>query len=131
MKKVIIVQSIPYVLDLIRLKIEEIFPQLKRSVLYHNDFEQTLATFPKEGEVVVIASDSYHDLNNELFLKEEKTGSKLAKEIKKINPMAKVYIFSIYQPNMEYVDGFYKKSNDGDNTLDEIVSIFFDLKLNV
>lgn len=131
MKKVVIVQSIPYVLDLIKLRIESVFPQLKNLVLYYNDFEQTLETFPKEGEVVVVASNSYHDQKNELFPKEAKNGNKLAEEIKKINSRAKVYIFSIYQPSMDYIDGFYEKTNGGDNTLDEMVDIFFDLKLNV
>ncbi len=131
MKKVLIVQSIPYVLDLIKFRIKEVFPQLENMVSYHNDFEQTLVSFPEKGEVVVIASDSYHDSKNELFSEEEKNGSKLAEEIKKINPMARVYIFSTYQPNMDYVDGFYEKTNGGDNTLDEIVEIFYDLKLNV
>ncbi len=111
--------------------LEWAFPRLKDLVLYCNDFEQTLATFPKEGEVTVIASDSYHDLKNELFSEAEKNGNKLAEEIKKINPMARVYIFSTYQPRMDHIDGFYKKTRDGDNTLDEIVEIFFDLKLNV
>ena len=130
MKKVLIVQSIPYVLDLIKSRIEEAFPQLKISISYYNDFEKTLAEFSKEGEVVVIASDSYHDHKNELFREEEKNGSKLAEEIKKINPLAKVYIFSTYQPDMDHIDGFYMKTAGGDNTLDEIVDIFFDLELD-
>lgn len=131
MKKVLIVQSIPYVLDLIKLRIEKTFPWLKNLISYYDNFEKVLAEFPKEEEVIVIASDSYHDLENELFSEAEKNGSKLAEEIKKINPMAKVYIFSIYRPKMDYIDGFYEKTNGGDNTLDEIVDIFLDLKLNV
>jgi hypothetical protein len=130
MKRVLIVQSIPYVLDLIKSRLEETFPQLKSSISYYNDFEKTLAEFPKEGEVVVIASDSYHDPKNELFREEEKNGSKLAEEIKKINPLAKVYIFSSYEPDMDHIDGFYMKTAGGDNTLEEIVDIFFDLELD-
>ncbi|MHB8903655.1 MAG: hypothetical protein ACYC40_00935 [Patescibacteria group bacterium] len=130
MKKIIVVQSFPEVLGLVKAKISATFPNLNGRVLYQSNFEKTLAEISKEEEMIVIASDSYHDAENILFKGEEKDGSRLAEEIKKINPEAKVYVFSIYEPKREYIDGFYKKSRLGDNTLEEIVEIFLDLGLN-
>lgn len=124
-----IVQSIPDVLALIKKKIDKVFPNLDGRVSYHSNFEQTLLNVPKNNEIVVIASDSYHD-EDDFFEGEEKDGNKLAEEIKKINPQAKVYIFSTYAPRLEYVDGFYLKSKGGDNTVAEMIEIFYDLGLN-
>lgn len=128
MKKIIVVQSIPEVLELVREKISATFPHLNK-VLYQSNFEKTLAEISEDEEIVVIASDSYHDAEDILFKSAEKNGNKLAEEIKKINPIAKVYIFSMYEPKREYIDGFYQKSQLGDNTLEEIVEIFIDLSL--
>jgi len=130
MKRVMVVQSSPIVLELVKKRISAIFPHLRDYVSYQSNFEKTLEEIPKKGEIIVIASDSYHDDKNIRFLDEEKDGNRLAEEIKKINPEAKVYIFSMYEPRHGYIDGFYKKSHLGDNTLDEIIEIFIDLGLN-
>jgi hypothetical protein len=130
MKKIIIVQSIPDALELIRKKIGVTFPHLDSCVFYHSNFEKTLETIPKDEDIVVIASDSYHDEKDILFSRKEKDGSKLAEEIKKINPQAKVYIFSMYEPRSAYIDGFYQKSQMGNNTVNEMIDIFIDLGLD-
>jgi len=127
--KIIIVQSIPEALELIRTEISRAFPQLKDSVLYESDFEKSLALIPKTEGVTVIASQVFHDRKDQNFSKEEKTGDKLAEEIKKINPAAKVFIFSTLSPLSSFVDGFYQKANSGDNTPKEILQIFIDLEL--
>lgn len=131
MKKIIIVQSIPYVLEMIKGLIDATFPNLGDRVIYQSDFEKTLAETPSDGDLVVIASDNYHDKEHHLVPKNEKNGNRLAQEIKKINPLAKVYIFSTDEPGREYIDGFYQKKNMGDDTLQELVDIFTDLDLAV
>jgi len=126
--KVIIVQSIPQALELIEKRIREVFP-ISDNVVYENNFEKTLQIIPTDEEVVVITSDMFHDDKDELFKRQEKDGGKLAEEIKKINPKAKVYVFSTYEPRYEHIDGFYLKTQKGSNTENEIIKIFLDLKL--
>ncbi len=101
------------------------------NVIYESNFEKTLRIIPKDEEVVVITSDMFHDLKDELFKSSEKDGSRLAMEVKKINPKAKVYVFSSYEPKMENIDGFFQKTQGGDNTATEIINIFYKLKLAV
>jgi len=130
MRKIFIVQSNPDVLKLVREKIQSVFPELKNAVSYQGDFEKTLTEVPKDGELVVITSDQFHDKKNVKFSDQEKDGSKLAEEIKKINARAKVYVFSMYDPKPEHIDGFFKKSWGSNNTLEEMVGIFLSLGLD-
>lgn len=130
MKKIIVVQSNPEVLKKVREKMRTIFPELNEAISYQRDFENTLNEIPTDCELVVITSDQFHDERNVKFSEQEKDGSKLAEEIKKINPAAKVYVFSMYDPRPEHIDGFYKKSWGSDNTLEEIVTIFLSLGLD-
>ena len=130
MKKIIVVQSVPEVLAAVRWEIRYTFPHLNDCVEYKSNFEKTLAEFPKDEEVVVIASDWYHDSEHILFERTEKTGDRLAMEIKKINHQAKVYIFSAYEPKLGNIDGFYLKSEMGINASEEIADVFRDLGLN-
>ena len=127
---IIIVQSIPAALELIEGKIKNTFPSMD-NVIYESNFEKTLRIIPKDEEVVVITSDMFHDLKDELFKSSEKDGSRLAMEVKKINPKAKVYVFSSYEPKMENIDGFFQKNQRGGNTATEIINIFYKLKLAV
>jgi hypothetical protein len=129
MGTVFIIQSIPDALDLIKKKISIIFPDM-HNIIYESNFEKTLTMIPVSDEIVVIASDYYHDDENIRFDRKEKDGSKLAEEIKKINSLAKVYIFSTYRPRKEYIDGFFLKSHHGDSVEDEIVEIFHKLNLS-
>jgi hypothetical protein len=129
MKKVFVIQSIPYVLKLIKATIGIKFPHLNETVFYESNFEKTLEMIPQNEEIVVIASDGYHDDEDVRFKYEEKDGSKLAEEIKKINSKAEVYIFSSYEPRGKFIDGYFPKSTGGDDTLNEIVEIFKELKL--
>lgn len=130
MRKIIIVQSIPMVLRLVRERIGWVFPELEDVVVYQSDFETTLNEIPQDGEFVVITSDQFYDESHVKFTAKEKDGNKLAEEIKKINPKAKVYCFSGYEPPLTHLDGLYHKSADGDNTVEEIVFIFMDLGLD-
>lgn len=126
--KIMIVQSIPDALSVIEKRIKEVFPLLD-NVIYEGSFEKALQVVPKDDDVVVITSDMFHDDKNELFTRQEKDGSKLAEEIKKINPKAKVYVFSTYTPRPHFVDGFFPKTQMGNNTGAEIIKIFLDLNL--
>lgn len=130
MRKIFVVQSNPRVLPLVQKTIQSAFPKLNEIVSYQGNFEKTLKEIPKNGELVVITSDMFYDEDNVRFPAKEKNGSKLAEEIKKINSQAKVYVFSMYKPKPEFIDGFYPKSQGSDNTLQEIVAIFIDLGLD-
>ena len=130
MNKIIVVQSVPEVLKSIKWEIKYTFPHLNDRVIYQSNFEKTLAEIPKNEEIIVIASDWYHDDEHILFERTEKTGDRLAEEIKKINPLAKVYIFSAYEPKLGHIDGFYLKSRMGSNATEEIVDVFRDLGLD-
>jgi len=129
--KIIIVQSIPEVLGLIKKKIQEELNTSLIDILYESNFEKTLEMIPKDQKLIVITSDMFHDLKDELFKRSEKDGSRLALEIKKINPKAKVYVFSSHVPKMEHIDGFFKKTQ-GKNTIEkDIIDILKELKLAV
>jgi hypothetical protein len=130
MKRIIVVQSNLLVLPLVQKTIQSTFPKLNDSVSYQSNFEKTLDEIPRYGKLTVICSDMFYDEDNVKFSGKEKNGSKLAEEIKKINSQAKVYVFSMYKPKPEFIDGFYAKSQGSDNTLKEIVAIFWDLGLD-
>ncbi len=128
--KMLVIQSIPYVLELVREELNIAFPQLNGQVLYESEFEKSLEVVPKTQDLVVITSDFFHDKEDILFRREEKNSGRLAQEIKKINPRARVYAFSSCQPlSAEYLDGFFRKSSGGDNTLEEITKIVRELGL--
>jgi hypothetical protein len=115
---------------MIKEEIGKVFPRLSGHVFYESNFEKTLNMIPKDEELVVIASDTYHDEGDFLFKDYEKDGDKLALEIKKVNPRARVYIFSTYKPKPGNIDGYFPKSRMGDNTISEIVDIFAKLGLD-
>lgn len=125
--KIIIVQSIPQVLELIKKKIQEEPRALLSDIVFEGNFENTLKIIPKDQELVVITSEWFHDSKDELFKSSEKDASRLALEIKKINPKAKVYAFSSCEPKMNHIDGFFKKTQGGR----EIIDILKKLKLAV
>lgn len=131
MKKILVVQSIPYVLRMVRERLLNTFPQLEGVMMFSDEFEEALeivASKAREGELVVITSDSFHDEVNARFSDSEKNASRLALEIKQINPLAKVYAFSQYDPEPpDYLDGSFKKSQGGDGTLVDIIDIFIQL----
>lgn len=128
--KILVVQSIPYVLELVRERLDKAFPQLRECFLYESGFEKSLQLVTAGEDLVAITSDFFHDQDNVLFSREEKNSNRLAQEIKKINPKARVYAFSSYQPlSVEYLDGFFRKSSGGDNTLEEITQIVRELGL--
>ncbi|MEI7452355.1 MAG: hypothetical protein WCK37_04125 [Candidatus Falkowbacteria bacterium] len=129
MRNIIIVQSVPDALEEVKKSIEIYLPKIE-NVIYQHNFEKTLAEIPNTGELIVIASDAYHDDDNKKFTAAEKDGSRLAEEIKKINPAAKVYIFSTYNPRLDFVDGHFLKSNHGDDVFVEILQIFRHLGLD-
>lgn len=128
--KIIIIQSIPDALELVKSEINRAFPNLKDKVLYENDFERSLTLIPKDEEITVISSQVFHDREDILFTWQQKNGDRLAEEIKKINPKAKFFLFSSVGPVSDHVDDWFPKSPGSYNVAKEIIQIFIDLKLN-
>lgn len=130
MKTIIIVQTALGSLESIKKSVGKNFPQLKEKILYDNNFESALTLIPKEGEVIVITSNFFHDKNDILFNQYEKNGNKMAEEVKKINPASKIYAFSTdYLEEDDHIDGFYQKIHGGWEDGHEIIEIFYDLSI--
>lgn len=131
MKRIMIVQSIPEWLAAFKQVIEESFPQLKKNVNYTRSFDQAIDFTPKKGELIVISSRMFHgrSLNYRIrhkleIVDSEKVGEKLAEIIKGINPKARLYIFSEFEPaENEFVDGFIQKRHHGKIYEHDIVSV--------
>ncbi len=123
MKTVMIVQSnaawIPILVNAISAKL----PKLTDYLICTDNFEFALDLVPKEGELVVVTSEMFHDRvsvhknrGNQKILDSEKNADRLAEEIKKINPKAIVYVFSEFKPSKhDFLDGFIEKTQ-GDET---------------
>ncbi len=114
MKKVIIFQSLPIWLGIIKDAINEAFPEKVPDVDYSETFDQCLGLIPKEGEVLVICSSIFHgdDSPYKKGLSEEdkKDADTLARLIKEINKKAKVWVYSEYPPKtIIHIDGFISK----------------------
>ena len=119
-KTLIVIQSIDSALDYLKKQQKQWLPELNEQVIYDTNFENCLELIPKNGKIIVIASNIFHDKENKKFERFAKNGGKLAEEIKKINPNSKVYIYSTDAPhNRKYIDGFFKKNCVGD-TREEI-----------
>ncbi len=128
--KIIIVQTTPEGLEGVKKGIKRKFPELLNNITFNDNFESTLELIPKEGEIIVITSNIFHDKKNELLPSHEKNGNKLAELIKEINATAKVYIFSANYPYPdESIDGFYKKRSGGHKIDEDIVEFIRELRL--
>lgn len=129
MKRILIVQSIPDWIAILREAILKELPELVNNILFINTFDQAIiiADVFKDDDLIVITSDMFHDeINNTgTFTKKipenEKDGNKLAQMIKALNPKAKVYLYSSYHPLEEdFLDGIIKKSEFGDMNIPKI-----------
>lgn len=139
--KILVVQSIPYVLELVKEYLLKTFPHLNDVMIFSGGFEESLtlvANRCQNEELVVITSDSFHDEDQKGFTPSgrwaegEKNSNLLAREIKKINSLAKVYAFSTFEPDqVDFLEGAFRKTQDGDHTIEEIEKIFIHLNLHV
>lgn len=127
---IIVVQTTQEVENLQK-RINRIFPKLAGEIKCDNNFESALNLIPVDGEVVVITSNYFHDEKNKLLPKEQKNGNKLAELVKRINPRAKVHIFSedFVFPKNSFVDTFFKKTNGGTNFDEDLRGAFYALGL--
>lgn len=130
MKTIIVVQTTQEVEDLQK-RMNKNFPKLAGEIKCDNNFESALNLIPVDGEVAVITSNYFHDKKDQLLSKEQKNGNKLAELVKRINPRAKVHIFSedFVFPKNSFVDTFFKKTNGGANFDEDIKAAFYALGL--
>jgi len=119
MKKVIIVQSNPAWITILKDAINEQLPGLAPNVIYTSSFDHAVDLAKKEEEeILVICSDMYHDRDSEHYghvteklPDNEKNCLSLAKLIKGINKKSQVYVFSDYAPNtFSNLDGYISKN---------------------
>jgi len=124
---IIIVQSLRMP-EWIKADVKRFFPGLEDKILYKNNFESTLKMVPKEGEVVIITSNVFHDSENELPSIFEKNANKLGELAKKINPKTSLYVFSTKAPHIDEinVDGFFERRGYSDEGK-QIAEIFYHL----
>ena len=130
MKTIIFVQSLSTP-ERMKKEIRKFSPELSEKVLYSTNFEVTLEMIPKEGEVVIITSDAFHEEDVHI-LNIDKDGYRLAELAKKVNSQVKVYIYSSYAPSkldedVNLIDGHFHKHKMG--VEDEIPEIFYRLGL--
>ena len=84
-------------------------------MVYTDSFDHALDIVPTDCELIVITSEMFHDWESDHHTLEskvpdkEKDANRLAKMIKEINPNAKVYAFSEYGVDLEFVDGYIQK----------------------
>jgi hypothetical protein len=133
MKTILIAQSVPYWITVIIDAISGRLPDLADCICFTDSFDFALDLVPKQGELIVISSGMFHDSLSEKrktvaekIPDNEKDGDKLAEEIKKINPEARIYVFSEYEPfESKYLDGFIKKiKGNNRESLTNLLKIF-------
>ena len=130
MKKVIIVQSNPAWITILKDAINGQLPELDTDVIYTTSFDHAvdLATKEKE-EILVICSDMYHDRDSEHYghvteklPDNEKDCLSLAKFIKGINKKSQVYVFSDFSPNtFSNLDGYISKNAPTEVSIAKVV----------
>ncbi|MFZ4648656.1 MAG: hypothetical protein ACOYMB_03430 [Patescibacteria group bacterium] len=127
MKKVIlIVQSIPEWLDILKMIFRQEFPEA--SIIATDSFDFAVDLAHKQKEINVVCSNMFYDESSihrgRVIQKVDdslKDSNMLAKLIKELNTTAKVFCFSGNEPaNKEYLDGYVIK--DENNNYKESLS---------
>ncbi|MCX6753030.1 MAG: hypothetical protein NTW62_01625 [Candidatus Nomurabacteria bacterium] len=116
-KTLIIVQSIPEWNTAFFAHVSKYMPTIADTVSMTDSFDHAIDLAPKKGKLTVVTSNMFHDKFSKHYgeVKEKmdenkKDGNTLAKLIKEINPEAKVYVFSEFEPeNKKHITGFIKK----------------------
>ena len=130
-KKILIVQSLERWTNYLKKAFKKEFPQIADEIIYTDSFDHALDIIPIYTELIVICSNMFHDSFSEHADKvkeklptKEKSGDSLARLIKEINPLAKVYVFSEYPPSGIHIDGFlFKKYGDRENNIAKAVNL--------
>jgi hypothetical protein len=130
--KIFIVQSLGY--EVLETYIKNMFPEVVERISYSDSFDQTIEMIQKEeGRIYVFTSDMFHDisrtqLESTTIPDKEKNSNSLAKMIKEINPNAKVYVYSYYEPPMYFVDGYLHKIEGSNVSINELINFIKKLK---
>lgn len=132
LSKVFIVQSLGYVV--LKTYITNTFPEVVERISYSDSFDQANEMISKEeGRIYVFTSHMFHDisrtqLESTTIPNEEKNSNSFAKMIKEINHNAKVYVYSFYEPPMDFIDGYLHKIEGSTISMNKLVN--FIKKLN-
>ena len=117
--QIIIAQSIPDWIGLIRSAIETELPHLAEHVTYCDSFDQTLEVLHLDKPVLIVASNLFHDENSAHNAPssgvpdEDKTAENLARIAKSMNSDVRVFVYSQYQPTESiFLDGYISKEGD-------------------
>ena len=122
-KRFLIVQSNPAIFGDFQITMAQEYPKIARVTLYAETFEEVKVKTPKDGKLVVIASNFYKTPDHDM------DGVMLAEVIHGINSEAEVHIFSRSQPKeSKFVKSFILKNQLGDISLTD-VSIALDTVL--
>lgn len=131
--KVLIVQSLGYVV--LKTYIENAFPEVAERISYSDSFDLAIEMISKEkGRIYVFTSHMFHDISrtkteSTTIPDKEKNSNSFAKMIKELNPYAKVYAFSFFEPlKMDYLDGYIQKIEGSTSSMDELVDFIKKLK---
>lgn len=132
LSKVFIVQSLGYVV--FKTYIENTFPEVVERISYSDSFDQAIEMISKEeGRIYVFTSHMFHDISrtqseSTTIPHLEKNSNTFAKMIKEINPNAKVYVYSFFEPPMEFIDGYLHKIEGSTVSMNELVNFIKKLK---
>lgn len=130
--KVFIVQSLGYVI--LKTYLENAFPEITERISYSDSFDQAIEMISKEeGRIYVFTSHMFHDISrtqseSTTIPHLEKNSNTFAKIIKGINPYAKVYVFSFFEPSMDFIDGYIHKAEGSTLSMNELANFIKKLK---
>lgn len=132
MKNLLIIQSIPTWVSILEAGLSKPAITETYCISITDSFDHAIDLIPREGEVIVITSEMFHDEYSN-FRKsvtqkipdKEKSANKLAELVKAINNKAKVYTFSEFSPNgFEYLDGcILKNKHKPQESINDIIKI--------
>lgn len=117
MKKILIVQSIPEWLTMLKNAISKEFPAIE--IECSDSFDYAVSLIKENEDLLVICSDEFHDKYSRHSSQtselpdELKDGDSLARLVKERNEKAKIFVFSSYQPISKiWHDDYIRKCND-------------------
>lgn len=134
MKKIIIVQSIPDWVTILKRVIPKKIPEISDILIFTDSFDHAIDVVKKSKKeslskvedchLLIITSDMFHDASSshrDRVIKNIpdmlKDSNLLAKMVKGLNPDAEVYTFSGYVPKeTTYLDGYILETDDDEES---------------
>jgi len=132
LSKVFVVQSLGYVI--LKTYLENAFPEINERISYSDSFDQAIEMISKEkGRIYVFTSHMFHDISrtqseSKTIPHLEKNSNTFAKIIKEMNSNAKVYVYSFFEPPMEFIDGYLHKIEGSTVSMNELANFIKKLK---